>query len=713
MTNHKIYIAGMGIISPLGRGPGATEQALRDNVSAISPLRLFSVKNALPVGEVKENLENYSLPRTHALALEAAKQAMAKCAHPPEAIILGTTTGGILTTETEFKNNNKNPSAYRWHGLTTVAGEIARRHGCDGPVITVSTACSSGAAAIKIALEMLRKGEVKCILAGGADSLCHLTFFGFHSLQLVDPDGSRPLDKNRIGMSVAEGAALLLLTTEKTDHAVEIMGGGLSCDAYHPAAPHPQGRGALEAMTKAIEDAGIKPDDIGYVNLHGTGTPDNDLAEARALQALFADNPPPLSSIKGAMGHSLAAAGAVEALISALVVSRNLLPANTRCQQPDPELGLTPPASPINRHVSAVLSNSFGFGGNNAALVIAEADKFSGAPARGEKAPLTIIGRSCLSGAGDLEATMAGLYRGDSVAGTLSLDEISADLPARDVRRLKRLARMGLALATAAHKDSGRDKPPASVFMGTGWGALTETHNFLAQLAEDEQYPSPTDFVGSVHNGPAGQVAIMFKATGADITTSGGDYSFEQALMTADLLSENSDETIFLLGADEGHPEFSPLFDPSISPNTPLADGGGGFCLTRNSREKGITIFTSFFKQATGSRVINDLLETLGGPGAIITDYGLLMAGIPAAFRQTGQKQLERFIKHTGFNGPVIDYRQLTGEFASASALAAVMAVEFLARGELPGFPGVILDKKNALVLGLGEYITAMEISGR
>ncbi len=716
MSGPRIYIAGLGIITPLGTGLQATEQALRANLSAIHPLELFPLLNSspLPVGEVREKLPDYSLPRTHTLALVAAEQAMENWGRPPDAVILGTTTGGILTTEALLNDKETRPELYRYHGLGSVAGEVARHQDCHGPVITVSTACSSGAAAIKIALEMLRQGKAGSVLAGGVDSLCRLTYFGFHSLQLVDKDGSRPLDKNRHGMSVAEGAALLLLTTEKTaDPLAEIMGGGLSCDAYHPAAPHPQGRGALEAMTQAINDAGISRDDIGYISLHGTGTPDNDLAESRAINTLFS-GPPPLSSIKGATGHSLAAAGAIETVISALAVSRSFLPANSRLLEPDPELNLRPLAVPLERQVAAVLSNSFGFGGNNAALVIAGPDKFPPPPARTKKGPLTIIGRACLSGAGSRAETMAALCQGKPVAGTLALPEISSNLPSREVRRLKRLARMALSLATAAHEDSGREVSPCSVFMGTGWGALSETCDFLTRLTETgEQFPSPTDFIGSVHNGPAGQVAMKFQATGPNITTSGGDYSFEQALMTAALLTAG-DESLFVLATDEGHSRFSPLFDPSVRPDHNLADGGGAFCLTRAPKDKGPTIRVSFFRDSMAPDIMDSLVKALGGAEKTRAEYGLIMAGIPAAHREQGQKQLAGFVDRTGFNAPVIDYRKMTGEFAAASALAAVMAVDLLIRGEAPaaltGGDRLRLEPKGVLLLGLGRFVTAMEI---
>ena len=301
----------------------------------------------------------------------AADQAMADARRMPDAVVVGTTTGGMHTTERLLESNVIDPAAYRWHAAGSVAEDLAARFNCKGAVMTVSTACSSGAVAIKIALEMIRTGTARCVLTGGADALCRLTYYGFNMLQLIDPQGARPLDKNRRGMSVAEGAAMLLLTTDDSRNAVaELLGAGLSCDAYHPAAPQPEGRGAYQAMISALGDAGFSASEIDYINLHGTGTPDNDLAEARAVMRLFKDRQPPASSVKGALGHPLAAAGAVEAVIAGICLSGQWIPANTGTDSPDPALGLHPVMTPRKIPVRTVLSNSFGFGGNNAAVVI-------------------------------------------------------------------------------------------------------------------------------------------------------------------------------------------------------------------------------------------------------------------------------------------------------------------------------------------------------
>jgi len=719
LTAGNVYIAGVGIISPLGVGLAATEQALRNNRSAIQPLSLFSLQNppALPAAQVN-NLPASNLPRTHTLALAAARQAMQGWAQPPDAVIMGTTTGGLLTTEQLLTAEVHDQGQYCYHGLTTVAEAVAQQVHCPGRALTVSTACSSGAVALSLALRMLQAGQADWILAGGADSLSHLTYFGFHSLQLVDPEGSRPFDARRQGMSVGEGAALLLLTTIRPDKPLgQLLGAGLSCDAYHPAAPHPQGKGAAMAMQAALDDAALTTGDIDYINLHGTGTPDNDLAEAKAIRTLF-PQPPPLSSIKGATGHGLAAAGAIEAVVATIALTHDLLPANTGCRLPDPELQLIPLLQPSSQSAAAVLSNSFGFGGNNGCLLFAQPDVFAAPPTRQHRAPLSIVGCACLSGAGNTEESLAGLMQTQTIAGMLPLETISANLPARTVRRLKRFPRLALALAAAAYTDAGLEQTPDSVFMGSGWGALSETYDFLEKLRQtNEQFPSPTDFVGSVHNSAAGQIAITYNATGANITSSGGDYSFEQALLAADSLLDDHSAPAFVIGADEGHAQFSPLFDPSILPGSSLADGGGGFCLHRKELPGTCQIRVPFYQNDTAAGAIDKLIAALGGKQTLLSDYGLLMAGIPAAADKAGREQLAEFLSKSMLNIPLVYYRQFTGQFASASAVAAVLAVQFLHRGELPsglvaaGEPTALTGKK-ILILGLGTAITAMAVSG-
>ncbi|MCB2217400.1 beta-ketoacyl-[acyl-carrier-protein] synthase family protein [Desulfofustis glycolicus] len=723
MTALPVYIAGIGIVSSLGSGLAATRQALAANRCGIGPLCLFELLQGapLPVGQATPDTIAGDLPRTHQLAAAAALQAMAGSSEPPEAVIVGTTTGGILTTEALLRSNDDDTAHYRYHGLTTVAEEVARRVSCVGPALTVSTACSSGAAAITLAMRLLQRGTMKRILVGGADCLCRLTYFGFHSLQLVDRTGCRPLDRDRQGMSVAEGAALLLLTSSRPEHPHGLLAGaGLSCDAYHPASPHPEGDGALRAMQAALADAGLQPGDVDYLNLHGTGTPDNDLAEARAIHRLFTA-PPPLSSIKGATGHSLAASGAIEAVVATLAVTEGLVPATTGCRQPDPVLDLQPILAPLQKPVATVLSNSFGFGGNNCCLVVQAPNlgpriRTPTAAPQPEKRWLALHGWSCLTGAGDLAATQQNLLAGHTVAGPADLTAVSASLPARQIRRLKRLPRLALSLATGAVDHAAQAEPPSGIFLGTGWGALSETHDFLQRLAESaEQFPSPTDFVGSVHNAAAGQVAQLLRATGANITTSGGDYSFEQALLAADLLTGDIGQSALVLGVDEGHPVLSPRFDPSIGSAAALADGGGALVVGRDSTKAVWRVSVPFYRSGRAEDGTPALIAWCGGRQALESCCGVILAGIPLGSQRLGEEQLNNFLAAFKKPPPVIRYRPLLGEFASASAVAAVLAANLLQDDALPesltGGPPVSLTGKTVLVLGLGTCLTAMEFS--
>ncbi|MDR0476869.1 MAG: beta-ketoacyl synthase chain length factor, partial [Desulfobulbaceae bacterium] len=572
-------------------------------------------------------------------------------------------------------------------------------------------------------MALLRAGRVKTALAGGVDSLSRLTCFGFHSLQLVDADGCKPLDAYRRGINVGEGAGFLLLTTEKCENVLaRVTGAGLSCDAYHASAPHPDGEGAQAAIMAALADAGIGPEDVDYINLHGTGTPDNDAAEAKAIRAVFA-TPPPLSSIKGATGHSLAASGGIEAVVSALAGCKGFIPATTGCRQVDDRLGIEPVLSPRFTKARRVLSNSFGFGGNNTALVIDQVnDHFN--DERGRKnwrddnniagEFLAVHGFSCLTGAGGLKTVMARLAAGESVSGQLPETALCAAIPHRATRRLGRLAKLALTLAVDAVSRTEPDLPKIkSVFFASGWGALSETYNFLHGLAESEgQFPSPTDFVGSTHNSAAGRIAIHFQAKGKNLAFSGGDYSFEQALMAAHTMLDATENSLFV-AADEGHSRFSPLFDPSIDADETLADGGGGFWLNRQITEAKCLIRLDFYGNGRDG-LPTALLTALGGPARVAVDYAAIFVGAPQAKRLLADRQLAEFLGQVG-EIPVWRHRGAVGEFASAQAVAVAVAAACVEAAQIPaaltgGNIALRTDQK-ILVLGLGDTVTAMSLA--
>lgn len=709
MTYPYIDVAGLGLICALGQNVDETLDAIENCRCGLRPLTRFQPPHhePLPVGQIPDLSDGGVLPLTHQIARKAASEALAGCDEAPDAVILGVTTGGMAATEKLLKANRLDPEGFRYHAIGSVAADLAERYRCSGPVLTISTACSSGSAAIALAMAMLRSGSFRRILTGGVDSLCRLTYYGFKSLQLIDPEGSRPMDRQRRGMSVAEGAGILLLTAgTETSEAIRVLGAGLSCDAHHPAQPHPEGKGAKAAMQAALDDAGLSPAQIDYINLHGTGTIDNDRSEARAIRSLFGENAPPVSSIKGATGHSLAAAGAIEAVISTKAIERGLLPGNTGYRSPDPELKLEPVTESAAKSIQTVMSNSFGFGGNNATIIFGRSAMPQPAPLPVQQ-PLFINGWSAVSGAGGTRDTLARLKSNGDCRGTAAAAVLSRDLPPQMIRRLKRLSLMTVAMAAEARSTAGNPEIE-SVFFGTGWGSLSETNDFLNGLFDsDEKFPSPIDFIGSVHNAPAGQLALAHQATGANITVSGGDYSFEQALLAAQYLAPH--EAAFLVAAaDEGHAKLSPLFDPSVAAASSISDGGGVLVLSRRPVANAPTIALTHFETGIGDSAMPDrMVDTLGDR---IGRIGLVLAGIPAAQRTLGQLQLDHFISRSGYSGPLFDYRRQIGEFASASAVAAVFAAAMAGGPNRPeDVSGV--QAPGILVLGFGSSLTAMEVS--
>ncbi len=719
----RAFITGVGIGSPAGRNVVEVLRALIRGSTHIGPPTLFPVPSLppLPTGEIPDFRSGPNVPRTHALALEAARQAMKNTVEPPDAIVMGVTTGGLLTTEGMMLEDVPESSGYRWHATGTVTEYMAEAMGCTGPVLTVSTACSSGAVAMKVALELIRSGKAHRVLAGGADSLTRLTYYGFSLLKLIDPDTTRPFDLHRSGMNVGEAAATLLVEAGETpplEALAELRGGGLSCDAHHVTAPQPEGEGALAAMREALADARVSVGQVDYLNLHGTGTRDNDAAEARAELALFGGRPPALSSTKGVYGHPLAAAGAVEAVISVLCITKGIVPANVGFTEVDPDLGVVPVSQTERSEVRVVLSNSFGFGGNNAAIVLAEPVENVGCIDKPEPVAFRVLGSACLSGAGETSETLQAFSLGRSCMGTLSEERVSRELAPAIIRRLRRLPRLALSVTRAALSDSGVSDTLRSVYFGTGFGALSETRQFLHRLFESkEKFSSPTDFIGSLHSSPASQIAILHEIRGPNITVTGTDDCFEEALYCAGLMSSTDHGPFLCLAADESDPLGSPRVDPCFSTEEGSSDGAAAVVLEPISCPCPGCLHPAFVGYSAGNPEIpGSMIQALGGPDTINRNYGALFAGVPRACGGLAGEQLSRFLQRTGFQGPVVDYRSLLGEFGSVSATACVMAHRVVESGVIPrGLAGdaeIPLKGRGILILGFGRKLSAITVHG-
>lgn len=288
-------------------------------------------------------------------------------------IFIGTSTSGIRSTEEAYgvrRSSGQWPPAFCYrhtHSADSLGRFAAEILHILGPVAAVTTACSSSAKVFLAAQRFIRAGLIDAAVVGGSDSLCLSTLHGFASLQLLSEDICRPFDVDRKGISIGEAAGFALL--DKAPSKISLVSGGESSDAWHMSTPHPEGVGARQAMVQAITAAGLTPAEIGYVNAHGTGTPANDGSEAAALRDVFGPLGVPVSSTKGLTGHTLGAAGIVEAIVTMLALEHQTLPGSPTLVSPDSTLGLDTVLQPRAERIRFAMSNSFGFGGSNCSLV--------------------------------------------------------------------------------------------------------------------------------------------------------------------------------------------------------------------------------------------------------------------------------------------------------------------------------------------------------
>ncbi len=409
-TRRRVVVTGVGLVTPLGTGTERNWDALSAGRSGVRAITRFdaSILPARVAGEVPdfdsdrfiERKERKKMDLFIQYAVAAAQMAMeeagleAPLARPERAgVIVGVGIGGLDSLEEAYHHfatqDVRRVSPFFIPKLipNMAPGHIAMRYGARGPNYATTSACASGAHAIGDAVLHIRDGRQDVMLAGGAEApICLLGVGGFTAMRALatgfneEPTrASRPFDRRREGFVVAEGAGMLVL--EALEHAQargatilgELAGFGANCDAYHMTQPLPGGEGAAECMAQALTDAGIRPEEVGYVNAHGTGTPYNDEAETAAIKRVFGEHVArlPVSSTKSMTGHLLGAAGAVEAIYTVLAVARGMVPPTINLDDPDPACDLDyVPHRARAASIDAALSNSFGFGGTNVCLAV-------------------------------------------------------------------------------------------------------------------------------------------------------------------------------------------------------------------------------------------------------------------------------------------------------------------------------------------------------
>ena len=602
----NIAVTGIGIICAIGNDAKAVVKSLKEKQTGIGTMRyLDSSHKELPVGEVKLSNEEMTQmlgldsetairSRTVLMGAIAIRQALEDAKLDPKGkrvvVINGTTVGGMDVTERYFLQMREQDDLLpliEKHDCGSSTREMADLAGLlEAEVCTISTACSSAANAIILGSEMLKMGEADIVIAGGTESLSKFHLNGFNTLMILDKEQCRPFDKTRTGLNLGEGAAFVVLKTpsnsplkgekqgqgarsrEQEDtinpnnslapcpsplapRPIYILGYGNRCDAFHQTASSENGEGAFLAMSDALQMAGLKPQDIQYINAHGTGTPNNDASESAAIRRVFGDEIPPVSSTKGFTGHTTSAAGAIETVISILALQHGFVPANLGWKTQDSDC-ITPSMGSGKYPISNVLCNSFGFGGNDSALIISkDPGPFLTSHERGNL-KLQVVG----------EATIEDIDQ---------LQEIREYLSPGEARRMGKLLKAATVTSLKALRQAGEERPDA-IITATAFGMLETSEKFLREMLENgEETLSPTLFMQSTHNTIGSSIAIRTKCHGYNVTYTQGKDSLQWALRDARRLIETGRATTVLVGChDEATPTLQDLFRRMGKPIPPM-----------------------------------------------------------------------------------------------------------------------------------------------
>lgn len=597
MAERRIWVTGVGIVSPLGRTATITMDRLVAGERAIGPLTLFDVGTKVDIACEVAGLtadqahgggaeDGWS--RTDAMAFEAAREALSGAgldpASEPVDLILGGTTAGMFETEDLLAQLAKDPGAMRplrrmlSHPLSSTGDHLWSEVAPFRSVRNVCSACSSGANAILIGAQAILQGRARAVLAGGADGLCRLTFTGFGALAALDPNPCRPFDRRRAGLNLGEGAAFLVL--EPAELAlrrgavpiVELCGWAVGAEAHHITNPEREGTTAARVMRQALARAGMTPSDLDYVNAHGTATPLNDSMETAALRACLGHEVEriPVSSSKGQIGHTLGAAGAIEAAICALAVSRGVIPPTVGLSEVDEACRLRHVFRSEEAPLRAAMSNSFGFGGTDTALVLGKPGLFP--PPESTSARRVVVSAAATVGPLGIHTDAAcASYLEDGPPPTSGpIDFNAADhLDLDKARRLDRAGRLAAvviqrALDAAGVLDASRPADHIGAIVGGSFGSVDASTAYMRRIYDrGAKFASPADFPNLVPSSPVGHAAIYLKLRGPVFALADLGATAETGIVTAIELVAGREADVMVAGSVE---EFSPTIELVLGP---------------------------------------------------------------------------------------------------------------------------------------------------
>ena len=709
----QILITGCGVISAIGRNKAETLDALLNNRSGVGPLVYLKTEHKeFPVGEVKMsdeemrkhlNINNKAITtRTALMGMIALDEALKDAKITSEMIhnvgfISGTTVGGMDMSEQyylDYISNDNHKEYIAVHDCGSCSEMTAEHFGKFAFMTTLSTACSSAANAIILGANMLRRGEADIVVVGGSECITKFHLNGFNSLMILDTKPCRPFDATRAGLNLGEGAAYLVLETEESARrrgvkAQAILSGyGNACDAFHQTASSPDGEGAYRAMKEALELADIQPNEIDYINAHGTGTPNNDLSESHAVMRLFGDNVPPMSSTKPFTGHTTSASGSIEAVFCILALQHGFLPANLNWSQPMDD-GITPVYQSVKKELKHVLCNAFGFGGNDSSLLIS----------RQESQNVTTTNPHCgldlqsPSPIGEIYVISA---KQISVQQPLCEDWMTQPIEYQqpfnrsidpsfreyispiEARRMGKILKRALATSKEALKASGLDSVDA-IITGTGYGCIENTEIFLDALSkEGEQMLSPTYFMQSTHNTISSLVAIQLKNHGYNVTYAHKGISFDSALQDAWLQMQLGKINSALVG---GHDEMTETF------YNILKKGGVMGQDEEMCGEAAVSVVLGTEDKDSLCKILN--FKILHKP--TINDLKAIAADFKADYVLTGisgnRKSDEAYMKECKElfgDAKLLKYKHIFGESFTSSGIGLYVAAHCLKAGNIP-----------------------------
>ena len=563
--NNIISVTGLGIICSIGNDADSVLDSLRKKESGVGSMNYLHSKHSyLPVGEVQLSNDQMKdilgiedetpMSRTTLMGAIAIRQALNHAGISVEelngkrvALISGTTVGGMDLTENYYEQMKTDDSLLylpKSNECGKSTEEMAEIVGLvNAQTCTISTACSSALNSIILGSEMLKRNEVDVVIAGGSEALSRFHLNGFNTLMILDKEQCRPFDDTRAGLNLGEGAAFVVLE-KNSDKSLAFVAGYVNrCDAFHQTASSDNGEGAYLAMKDALEMAHLKPEDIQYVNAHGTGTPNNDITESQALIRIFGEDMPEISSTKAFTGHTTSASGSIEAVICILAMQNNFTPANLGWKNKI-EGGIVPTLGNDNIVLENVICNSFGFGGNDSSMVISKS------------APVSVE-----------ENTPEYSYKivaEEVVTDVEVLKELKEFVSPMESRRMGKLMKAAHLTSLRALKKAGIECPDA-IITATSRGMLEISLQFLDDItAFGEELLKPTLFMQSTHNTLSSAIAIRTKCHGYNTTYSHGDESFEWAMRDAVRLIQTGKVNSVLVGSfDESTPSFSMIAERS------------------------------------------------------------------------------------------------------------------------------------------------------